>query len=237
VQIKGGVCYFLWDEKFDGPCTTTTIQAGIKSQSIERYLGEHGDVFVRFNESLPILQKVLKKSFTPLDEKISSSKPFGFRTNFTDYSLTKKTGMIELYGNGGVYFIPRKKVEVNNDWIDSWKVLLPALGPGNDGYPHKILGQPIVAAPGSCCTETYIVAGLFSSQKEAENFASYCRTRFFRFLVALRKNTQHATKRYFKFVPELDMKKKWSDELLYKEFGITEGEVAFINSIVREMED
>jgi len=235
VQIKGGVCYFLWDEKYDGTCKTKTVQAGKESPVLERYLGEHGDVFVRFNESLPILKKVQAKKLPGLDEQISSSKPFGFRTNFTDYSTTKKVGMIELYGNGGVYFVQRKKVEVNEQWIDEWKVLLPALGPGNDGYPHKILGQPLVASPESCCTETYVVAGVFKTKKEAENFAAYCRTRFFRFLVALRKNTQHATKRYFKFVPELDMKKNWTDEDLYREFSITDAEQSFIESIVREM--
>ncbi len=235
VQIKGGVCYFLWDEKYDGTCKTKTVQSGKESPVLERYLGEHGDVFIRFNEALPILKKVQAKNLPGLDEQVSSSKPFGFRTNFTDYSTTKKAGMIELYGNGGVYFVQRKKVEVNEHWIDEWKVLLPALGPGNDGYPHKILGQPIVASPESCCTETYVVAGVFKTKKEADNFAAYCRTRFFRFLVALRKNTQHATKRYFKFVPELDMKKKWTDEDLYKEFSITDAEQSFVESIVREM--
>lgn len=235
VQIKGGVCYFLWDEKYDGPCRTVTIQAGKPSQIIDRYLGEHGDVFVRFNEALPILTKVLDKKLRPLDEQISSSKPFGFRTNFSEYSETPKSGMIKLYGNGGIYYVPRKKVEVNPEWIDAWKVLLPALGPGNDGYPHKILGQPIVAPPDSCCTETYVVAGVFKNEKEALNFAAYTRTRFFRFLVALRKNTQHATKKYFKFVPSLDMSKKWTDEALYAHFSISKDEISFIESIVREM--
>lgn len=235
VQIKGGVCYFLWDEKYDGPCRTVTIQAGKESQIVDRYLGEHGDVFVRFNEALPILTKVLDKKFKSLDEQISSSRPFGFRTNFSEYSEGPKNGMIKLYGNGGIYYVPRKKVEVNANWIDSWKVLLPALGPGNDGYPHKILGQPIVAPPESCCTETYVVAGIFKSEKEALNFAAYTRTRFFRFLVALRKNTQHATRKYFKFVPNLDMSKKWTDEELYVHFSISKEEISFIESIVREM--
>jgi site-specific DNA-methyltransferase (adenine-specific) len=235
VQIKGGVCYFLWDEKYDGPCEIKMVQSGMDSETTQRFLGEHGDVFVRFNEALPILEKIQSTKYEGLDESISSRKPFGFPTNFKDYADKKTKTTIDIYGNGGIFLVERGKVETNSQWIDKWKTLLPPLGPGNDGYPHKILGQPIVAPPGSCCTETYLVAGVFESEEEAKNYANYIRTRFFRFLVALRKNTQHATKTVFKFVPKLDMTQTWSDEKLYKKFDINKQEQEFIASIVREM--
>ena len=236
VQIKGGVCYFLWDEKYDGPCEIKMVQSGMDSKTTQRFLGEHGDVFVRFNEALPILKKIQSTNYEGLDESISSRKPFGFPTNFKDYAEKETETTIEIFGNGGVFLVERAKVETNAQWIDKWKTLLPPLGPGNDGYPHKILGQPIVAPPGSCCTETYLVAGVFESEEEAKNYANYIRTRFFRFLVALRKNTQHATKTVFKFVPKLDMTQPWNDEKLYKKFEITQQEQAFMASIVREMD-
>jgi site-specific DNA-methyltransferase (adenine-specific) len=99
-----------------------------------------------------------------------------------------------------------------------------------------ITGRPIVAAPPSACTETYIVVGAYRSKAEAENLASFLRTKFVRLLIALRKNTQHITKERFAFVPALPMTKEWTDKNLYSHFGITEEEISFIETIVRPME-
>ena len=62
------------------------------------------------------------------------------------------------------------------------------------------------------------------------------RTKFLRFMVCLRKNTQHITQDRFLFVPRLPMTKEWSDKKLYAHFGLSGDEVAFIDSIVRPME-
>ena len=123
----------------------------------------------------------------------------------------------------------------NQQWVDKWKVLTSNGYGAGEGYPHQIIGVPILAEPGSCCTETYIVCGVFDTEQEAKNFETYMRTRFFRFLVALRKNTQHVTQSRFKFVPLLDMSKSWTDEKLYKTFDLSSEEIDFIDSIVREM--
>jgi len=235
VEIKGGVCYFLWDEKYDGPCKVVTHQNGKPPKESVRYLGEHGDIFIRHAESLPILEKIQSKATRFVDEQVAPSKPFGLRTFFKDYSEKKMKGMIDLYGNGGIYYIRPFQVLLNEDWIDKWKVLTSNGYNGGDSFPHKILGTPIVAPPGSACTETYVVCGVFESEVEARNFEAYVRTKFFRFLVSLRKNTQHVTQSRFKFVPVLDMRKRWTDELLNAEFGITKDEEAFIASIVKEM--
>lgn len=123
--------------------------------------------------------------------------------------------------------------------IDSWKVLISkGYGEGGESrdYPRMIIGKPIVAPPPSACTETYIVAGVFKTEDEANNFAAYIRTRFLRFLVGLLKNTQDTTKDRFAFVPQLPMTKEWTDKKLYSHFGITEEEIAFIETIVRPME-
>jgi site-specific DNA-methyltransferase (adenine-specific) len=99
-----------------------------------------------------------------------------------------------------------------------------------------IIGKPMVTGPPSACTETYIVVGAYETQVEAENLARYLRTRFLRFLVALRKNTQDVTQDRFLFVPSLPMTEEWTDEKLYGYFGITTEEVDFIEKIVRPME-
>ena len=235
VEIKGGVCYFLWDEKYDGQCEVVTYQDGKAQSSALRYLGEHGDVFVRFNAALPILEKVQSMAVEFIDSQIAASKPFGLRTFFNDYKTESFPKSVALYGNGGKYFVRKDQIISNHQWIDKWKVLTSNGYGAGEGYPHQILGVPIIAEPNSACTETYIVCGVFETELEAKNFEAYMRTKFFRFLVALRKNTQHVTQSKFRFVPKLDMKHSWSDEQIYSEFRLTTEEIAFIDSIVREM--
>src|SRR5690606_32725248 len=96
----------------------------------------------------------------------------------------------------------------------------------------KFLSKPIVAGPGTACTETYLVAGHFSTESEAKNFATYLRSRFVRFLVSLRKATQHATRDVYAFVPDLSPAHQWTDTKLYKRYGLTQDEIAFIESQV-----
>ena len=96
----------------------------------------------------------------------------------------------------------------------------------------KFLSKPIIAEPGTACTESYIVAGLFDTKAEATNYAGYLRTRFARFLVSLRKSTQDAPKNVYAFIPDLPLKQEWTDAKLYKRYGLTKDEIAFIESQV-----
>lgn len=101
----------------------------------------------------------------------------------------------------------------------------------------KFLSKPILAGPGTACTETYLVAGRFSSELEARRFGAYLRTRFVRFLVSLRKSTQHATRDVYSFVPDLPMNVDWTDARLYERYGLDRDEIAFIESQVAAQED
>jgi site-specific DNA-methyltransferase (adenine-specific) len=65
---------------------------------------------------------------------------------------------------------------------------------------------------------------------------SYIKTRFFRFLVLLNKQTQHATSKVYSLVPEQDFKVSWTDEKLYQKYGLSKEEIAFVESMVRPME-
>lgn len=235
VEIKGGVCYFLWDSKYDGPCKVTTTVSGQEPTISNRYLGEHGDTFIRYAEALPILEKVKAKSKEYLDSQVYSRKPFGLTSNFADHKDKPFADSVTLYRLGGISYVKRNQILANHESIDKWKVLIGKGYNGGDSFPHQIMAEPIVAAPGSACTETYLILGLFDSEKEAKNFSTFVRTRLFRFLVALRKNTQNMSKSVFAFVPIFSLKAQLSDEVLYSHYGITKDEVKFIESIVREM--
>ncbi len=56
-----------------------------------------------------------------------------------------------------------------------------------------------------------------------------------RFLVSLRKATQHATRDVYAFVPDVPLESDWADDMLYERYGLTDGEIAFIESQVAEM--
>lgn len=101
----------------------------------------------------------------------------------------------------------------------------------------KFLSKPIIAAPGTACTETYIVAGHFENEEMAINCAMYLRTRFARFLVSLRKSTQHATRDVYTFIPDVPLDQEWTDAKLYKRYSLTLEEIAFIESQVAKHND
>jgi len=115
-----------------------------------------------------------------------------------------------------------------------WKVLMTRVQGTSAAVETKFLSKPIVAEPGTACTESYLVAGTFGSETEATNYASYLSTRFVRFLVSLRKSTQDAPKHVYAFVPDLPLEQDWTDAKLFERYGLTEDEVAFIESQVAE---
>lgn len=241
IQIKGGVSYFLWDSSWSDACEVTTIEGGKPTTPpMKRYLGAY-DIVVRQNQAVPILEKVLKlnvkEGYGDLSTKVSPIQPFSIRTNFRGAKTSK--GMktpVRLFRNGGEDFIDRSEVPRNDAWIDEWKVLLGAAYGAGDSFPHQIYNYPIVAGPGTACTETYLVIDRFSSRVEAERFAAYLRTKFARFLVSLRKHTQHLYNERFQFVPDLPMDREWTDKVLYEKYGITEEEGVFIDSMIRPMD-
>jgi site-specific DNA-methyltransferase (adenine-specific) len=241
IQIKGGVSYFLWDNSWNDGCKVTTIYGGKPtSPPMKRHLDAY-DILVRRNEAVAILEKILKRNakdgFGNLSAKVSPIQPFSIRTNFR--GATSPKGMkkpVRLIGKGDATYIERADVPRNDGWIDEWKVLLGAAYGAGDSFPHQIYNYPIIAGPGTACTETYLVIDRFKAKVRAERFSGYLRTRLVRFLVSLRKYTQHLYNERFQFVPDLPMNHKWTDETLYKKYAISKSEIAFIESMVRPME-
>ena len=135
--------------------------------------------------------------------------------------------------------VPIGKISNGKDWLNKWKIFT-SMGYGEGGesrpYPRMITGKPIIAPPMSACTETYIVIGKLETEEQARNLASYLSTKFVRFLICLKKNTQHITSDRFEFVPNLDFSHSWTDIKLYKKYSLTEEEIAFIDSLIRPMD-
>lgn len=240
VQIKGGICHFLWDSTHSGLATVTRVGDGVRLEQVGRDLGEF-NVFVRDARAVGILRKVLAYGEQNVSTLLSGDTPFGIPTNFGGHSVAKRASTdlaphLILGGKRSTRWIPRTDITKQRDAIDVWKVLLPKAYGAGESTPHQILGREIVAGPGSVCSQTYIVAWPFDDEAAAVSFSAYYRTRFFRFLVSLRKITQDALRSTYSWVPSQSWDREWTDLMLYEKYGITDEEIAFIESMIRPME-
>ena len=237
VSIKGGVCYFLWDRDNRGNCNVENMKGNELLSRMERPMLERDtDIFIRYNDSISILHKVKRQNERTINKEVSSRKPFGFASTFNSYKKECFKNAIKIYANKSVGYLDRACVLQNAHWIDEYKVYISeAYGAGED-FPHQIINKPFLGEPNTCCTETYLVIGPYANKQKAENVISYIKTKFFRFLVLLKKNTQHATSKVYSFVPLQDFSEPWTDEKLYKKYGLTDEEIAFIESMIRPME-
>jgi site-specific DNA-methyltransferase (adenine-specific) len=235
VDISGGVCYFLWAKDYKGPCQVTCNRNGKASTLIRNLIDQDNDSFIRFNEAISILQKVQSLNQQSFSQVVSSRKPFGLDTK-PQLHKTEQPGLIKIYAYPKDGYISLSSVAKNNEWVDSYKVYISyAYGERGD-FPYLVLGKPFLGEPKTCCTETYLVIGPFASKQKSENVISYIKTKFFRFMVLLKKNTQHATNKVYQYVPLQDFSESWTDEKLYQKYQLTEDEIAFIESMIRPME-
>jgi site-specific DNA-methyltransferase (adenine-specific) len=239
VEIKGGVCYFLWDKDNTGTCEVTSVRDNDSLGPISRNLGEF-DVFVRDSRALNILHKVISKKEASITEILSVDKEFGWTSNFDGFHDKKGTGDVALYynrkGKRLAGWINRKQIIKSTHLIDKWKVMVPQAGSdGGQRIPAPVLGTSFITASPSVCTQTYLFFYI-DSKMEAKNLNCYVQTKFFRFLVSLRKITQHATRSTYTWVPQQKWDKLWTDEKLYAKYGLTDDEIAFIESMIRPMD-
>ena len=248
VNIKGGLCYYQYNSNYSGDCSYKLIQGG-KSSVCSRRLNEY-DVLIQN----PTLAAIVKKisNFDNGDvgsvaSIISNDTPFGIPTN----PATSKKNPYDVFNNASddhntqlfyldkakrkIAYINRNDVKKNAQDIDFHKVFIPAAYGAGEDFPHQIVGRPEYAEPNSVCSQTYLYA-TFPSEEEAKNFISYLKTKVFRALVWACRIEQHLPNKTYRFVPLQDFSKPWTDADLYAKYGLTEEEIAFIESMIKPME-
>lgn len=235
VEIKGGICYYLADKKHNSECQINVHHAD-KIYKSTRFLKTDGiDAFVRFTQSLSIVEKVNSHDFSSLADIVSSQNPFGFNSKVVGNKRQTFGDVRILSKFRTVGYINPKIITLRRDYVNKWKVMTPIAGEGGT-LPHRVTGRPFVSKPKECCNGTYMVIGPFNSQEESENAVTYLNSKFARFLVSVVQNTQNTKRESYRLVPLQDFSKPWTDEELYKKYNLTEDEIAFIESMIKPME-
>ena len=232
VEIKGGVCYFLWDKNYKGKCNFYN-HSGDKILSKEtRYLLESGcDTVIRDNEAIDILHQVRAKGLGSFSEMVGSLWPFTTKSTFDSLS-DHKTSDTDIFAyvmkNKG--WIKWSEITRGSEFIDKYKILLPRSVGSADVKTDKV--KPIIAEPNTCCSGTYLICGPFKDLKEAENVKSYINTKFFHFLLSLKKVSQDTVRGCYDFIPKVPFGQVWNDSMLYKFFKLTNEQINYIESTV-----
>ena len=240
VDVGGGISYFLWDAEHKCDCDVTTIR-GDNQINLMRDLGAH-DIFVRDAEALSILEKVLSFGEPSMAKLVSAHAAFGLPTNFAAYRTSYKPGDLTLHYNGGgrmavrmTGFIDRSQITRGHDLADRYKILVSEAYRIAERFPNRIVGPSMIAGPGAVCTQTFLVIGGFDDLDQTLSAASYYSTRFFRFLLWLRKIGQHASRAVYTWVPQQAWDQTWTDLELYEKYGLTSDEISYIESMIRPM--
>lgn len=244
VNNRGGICYLLWQANYRGLTLVATHEKGVITSISRRPLLEPGhDAFLRYNEGISILKRVIgvegaeapglltlppDKRFASL---VSSRNPFGLPTNYVGRP-TSTGGDLRVYRNGGVCYATRSEV-TEEALVDSWKLFVSRASPGSDDYPHLVLSKPIIAAPGSAATDTYVAIGPFADEREAASVATYMSTVFFRFMVSLLRVSINVTRSVYQFVPIQDFSQTWTDAALAQKYQLDAQDIEFMARFVK----
>ena len=231
-DISGGICYYLWDSKHIGDCRIISERNGHHSSMLRPLLEDGCDAFIRFNESVSIIRKVKRNREESIETIISARKPFG--DIVPKHNKSEDSLYVYAYPTNG--YVSRFDIEQNPHWVNKYKVYITKAYGERGDFPYYVIGRPFVGNPYEVCTETYLVVYTSDDKETCNNIVSYMKTKFFRFLVLQKKNTQNAARNVYSFVPLQDFTRPWTDADLYAKYNLTDEEIQFIESMIKPME-
>lgn len=237
IRVGGGVCYFLWSKNYDSNLVevNTRSKDSILYTSTRPTIEYNLDFFIRDSIASDILHKVMLKSERMLSERVLTQRPYGFRTNFSNFKEDGNTKIYTKQVKDGFAFIDKSSVLKNYDTIDQWKVVTSRSTsvPEEDNGQVLRMSQTFIVEPGAVVSESYVVIDVSSSQEEAENCLSYIMTKFFRFLCQVVIVSPDVSVRTFSLIPQQSFKEAWLDKKLYEKYGLSDKEIIHIETKIK----
>ena len=255
VEIKGGISYFLFKEDYTGPCRYVLRREGKEYEKTEILNSTGTGIVIRDTRAVDIIAHIEKvegeyfatRSFMELVGPVDYFNNHGpLNSNWKGYSKTPDAEHnIKYYLNrqmepSGVAWVSYNDIPKNHHAIPLHKVYMPEAG--GSGSDPLVIGRPFYGEPNSVCSSTYLCIGYNPkvhsfSKEQCENIISYMKTRFFRYLVSIKKRTQHTARDVFQFVPIQDWNMPWTDSDLYRKYKLPKEDIEYIESRVKLMED
>lgn len=249
-DIKGGVAVTLFDEQSDfGEIGTFTIFKELNSilkkvnPSIEKYGSLTEIIFSQNKFNLDMLNERYPK-LNRTDKRLESNI-FALDI-FTDSKM--KEDDLKILGvikNKRTYkYIAEKYIDKEKTNLFNYKVLLPKSN--GSGTLGEVVSTPLIGTPLIGYTRTFIGIGDFKTKSEADATLKYIKSKFARVMLGVLKVTQDNNPGKWKFVPLQDFTASsdidWTksipeiDQQLYKKYGLSEEEIDFIETHVKEMD-
>ena len=259
VDIKGGIAIIYRDaEHYFGEIGTFKVYNELESISskVEHHADFEEGAFAelissrgmyRFSDKLYEEHPTTKELQAKGTGNMITSNAFELYPDVFQQSPENKDEYVQMYGrhkNDRVYRWIKYEYLVPNDYLGKYNILIPeANGSGAIG---EVLSTPLIGEPLIGATDTFISIGIFDKRAEAEACLKYVKTKFARTMLGVIKVTQHNPKETWRLVPLQDFTSAsdidWTQEIeqidrqLYRKYGLTPQEIAFIEEKVKPMQ-
>lgn len=238
-SISGGVNYFVRNSDYNGECDFESVSKG-KKKGLKRSLSEF-PVLVRYNEAVTIIRKIEAYQEGSVSNFTSAISPYGLSTKVRGVDKKDPEHVLTLYSSKGESYISKDSVSKGTDTINTFRAMISQTSAEHAGEPSadgkfRVLTKSMrVMKPNDVCTHSYIFVGPFNTEVEATNAITYFKTKFVRFLLLQALTSIHISKSTFTFVPMQDFNQEWTDDKLYQKYGLSNEDIIFIESMVKEM--
>ncbi len=241
VDVNGGICYFLIDSTYNGPCEFTNISNQVVSTEL-RALDEF-EIFIRRNAAVSIIHKVLAHKERTLDSSggCSPQTPYGFLSTYEGNAYKTDVYCCPMLTSRGWTFVSLDQITKSKETVTMWKPMISKLSCEHAGNPDKngmyrVISRMELLKPYEICNQSYLTICPSLTQNEGVNIMGYLKTKFVRFLILQTLAGMNLSISNFRFVPWQDFNESWTDEELYAKYGLTQEEIDFIESMIKPME-
>lgn len=238
VDKKGGVCIYTIQNQKEKATTQYRQFDDTKGVFFNQKFSDWVEMDIRSVEYIfvrnPVYYTVLGKlgAYESMSTIVSSTKPFGIETNSPVF---REGGDYVVYvsrNQGNIQYMEKGDLKQGLEMVNKHKVYITRSAEGAQTFPNKVMGRCFYGEPGSVCSATFLVAGVFDSKEECDNLISYLNTKFVRFLISTLKVTQDVLKKVYRHVPIQNWNESWTDEKLYAKYNLTQAEIDKIEEMI-----